>query len=112
MEWWGNLAMAGPHAGETGGIAYDQAAPIPVGKWTFIEVMVMPREDFTGAVKVWQDKALLFDLSAVKTKYPESLAAAGAQSFFIAKNAYGQGISPLPHAHFCDDFTISLGRLP
>jgi hypothetical protein len=104
--------MAGPHLGETGGIAYDQVAPIPVGKWTFIEVMVTPREDFTGAVKVWQDKALLFDLSAVKTKYPEANVAAGAQSFFIAKNAYGQSINPIPHAHFCDDFTISLGRLP
>jgi hypothetical protein len=104
--------MAGPHLGETGGIAYDQVAPIPVGKWTFIEVMVTPREDFTGAVKVWQDKALLFDLSSVKTKYPESLVAAGAQSFFIAKNAYGQALAPLPATHYVDDVTISLGRMP
>jgi len=112
LEWWGNLQMAGPHAGESGGIAYDQAGPIPVGRWTFIEVMVTPREDFTGAVKVWQDGALLFDLSSVKTKYPENLVPAGTQSFMISKNAYGQGINPLPHAHFVDDCSISLGRMP
>jgi len=112
LEWWGNLQMAGPHAGESGGIAYDQAVPIPVGRWTFIEVMVTPREDFSGAVKVWQDGALLFDLSSVKTKYPENLVPAGTQSFMISKNAYGQGIIQLPHAHYIDDCTISLGRVP
>ncbi|HXT33893.1 MAG TPA: carbohydrate-binding protein, partial [Vicinamibacterales bacterium] len=40
MEWWSNLQMSGPHAGESGGRAYDQAVPIPLGQWVFMQVMV------------------------------------------------------------------------
>jgi len=112
LEWWGNLQMTGPHVGESGGKAYDQPVPIPVGRWVFIQVMVTPREDFTGAVKVWQNGALIFDMSNVKTKYPESLVAAGTQSFFIAKNAYGQGLIPTPNHHYVDDVAISPGLMP
>jgi hypothetical protein len=112
MEWWGSLQMAGPHTNESGGIAYDQSTPLPLNQWTKIDVMVIPREDFTGAVKVWQDNKVLFDLQNVKTKYPESLTSTGAQSFFISKNAYGQVFLPLSHSHYVDDVTISLGRMP
>ena len=104
--------MSGPHVGENGGRAYDQPVPIPVRQWTFIQVMVTPREDFTGAVKVWQNGALIFDMANVKTKYPESNVAPGVQSFFIAKNAYGQAIIPTPNSHYVDDVTISLGQMP
>jgi len=112
LEWWSLLQMSGPHVGETGRKTYDTSVPIPVGQWTFIQVMVTPREDFTGAVKVWQNGALIFDMANVKTKYPESLVASGTQSFFIAKNAYGQGLIPTPNSHYVDDVAISLGLLP
>jgi len=111
LEWW-SVSMSGPHVGESDGRAYDQPVPIPVGQWTFIQVMVTPREDFTGAVKVWQNGVVIFDMANVRTKYPESNVAAGTQSFFIAKNAYGQAITPIPNNHYVDDVTISLGPMP
>jgi hypothetical protein len=111
LEWWSLLQMSGPHVGETGGKAYDTSVPIPVGQWVFIQVMVTPREDFTGAVKVWQNAALIFDIANVRTKYPESIVPAGTQSFFISKDAYGQGIIPIPNNQYVDDVTISLGQM-
>jgi hypothetical protein len=112
MEWWSLLQMSGPHVGENGGRTYDTSVPIPVGQWVFIRVMVTPREDFTGAVKVWQNATLIFDIANVRTKYPESIVPAGTQSFFIAKNAYGQGIIPTPNSHYVDDVSISLSLPP
>ena len=63
MEWWSNLQMSGPHAGESGGRAYDQSVPIPIGEWVFIQVMVTPREDYAGAVKVWMNDTVVFDIT-------------------------------------------------
>jgi hypothetical protein len=112
LEWWSLLQMSGPHVGETGGHTYDTSVPIPLRQWFFVQVMVTPREDYTGAVKVWQNGALIFNMANVKTKYPESLVASGTQSFFIAKNAYGQGLIPTPNHHYVDDVAISPGLMP
>jgi hypothetical protein len=111
LEWWGSLSMSGPHSGESGGHTYDQSTVIPTGQWIFIEVMVTPREDYTGAVKIWQDRVVIFDQTLVHTKYPESFVSGGTQSFFIAKTAYGQNFAT-PNIQYVDDVTMSLGRMP
>lgn len=105
-----NLAPAeGPHAGEAGPRAYSANLVVPVGQWVFFEVMVTPRGDFTGALKVWVNGTLAFDLSSIKTQFPY---VSQALFTYVANNCYGQGLSPLPWSHYVDDVTVSLGRMP
>jgi len=42
----------GPHSNETGKRTYTGVV-VPVGQWVFFEVVVTPRGDFTGAIRVW-----------------------------------------------------------
>src|SRR5437773_10073659 len=60
----------GPHSGESGSRAYTAPIAVPVGQWVFFEVMVTPRGDFTGALKIWMNGQVLFDLSSIKTQFP------------------------------------------
>jgi len=99
----------GPHNGETGSKTYRSPIVVPTGQWVFFEVMVTPRGDFTGALKVWMNGQVLFDFSSVKTQFPLA-----SQSLFTYINImnYGTGLSPTPFVHYVDDVTISLGRMP
>src|SRR5437762_2119802 len=99
----------GPHNGESGSRAYTAPIAVPVGQWVFFEVMVTPRGDFTGALKIWMNSQVLFDLSSIKTQFPfvnQSLLA------YTANNNYGAGLTPTPFVHYVDDVTVSLGRMP
>ena len=105
-----DLAPAeGPHAGESGKRGYNSTTPIPVAQWVYFEVMITPSSTFTGAVKIWMDGQVLFDLANVKTRYP-SVGVGG--MMWTAHTGYGSSISPTPATHYIDDVTISLGRLP
>jgi len=67
-----NTAPAeGPHAGESGPKVYSSALPVPVGQWVFFEIMITPKADFIGAIKMWMNGQVLFDQSLVKTRYPD-----------------------------------------
>jgi len=35
----------------------------------FFEAMITPRGDFTGALKIWMNNQVLFDLSSIKTNF-------------------------------------------
>jgi hypothetical protein len=106
-----NMAPSpGPHAGESGRRVYSSSVPVPVGQWVFFEVMVTPRADFTGAIKMWMNGQLLFDQSSVKTMYPDT--GQGDPIFGIEQTGYGSGLTPTPAIHYVDDVTISLGRMP
>src|SRR5207249_7357743 len=99
----------GPHAGESGRQRYNSSTPVPVGQWNFFEIMITPRGDFTGALKIWMNGQVLFDLSSIKTQFPfvnQSLLA------YTANNNYGAGLTPTPFVHYVDDVTVSLGRMP
>jgi hypothetical protein len=98
----------GPHAGEAGTKAYTSTLAVPVGQWVFFEVMVKPASDFTGALKMWLNGQVLFDLSAIKTQFPLATQSLYA---YIANNCYGFGF-PTPWGHYVDDVTVSLGRMP
>jgi hypothetical protein len=98
----------GPHAGETGKRAYYSTMLIPVGQWVFFEVMITPSSTFTGAVKIWMNGRVLFDLANIKTRYP-SVGVGG--MMWTAHTGYGSDINPTPAVHYIDDVTISLGRL-
>src|SRR5437762_1553270 len=99
----------GPHNGESGSRAYTAPIAVPVGQWVFFEVMVTPRGDFTGALKIWMNGQVLLNLSSIKTQFPfvnQSLLA------YTANNNYGAGLTPTPFVHYVDDVTVSLGRMP
>jgi len=100
----------GPHAGEfTSRRVYTSTLPVPVGQWVFFEIMIKPAADFTGAFKVWMNHQVLFDLSLVKTRFPDT--ALGGFTY-VTHLAYGSGLTPTPASHYVDDVTISLGRMP
>jgi hypothetical protein len=99
----------GPHVGETGSRTYTSAIAVPVGQWVKFEAMITPRGDFTGAIKIWMNGQVLFDLSNIKTQFPyvgQALLA------WVTNNAYGSGLTPTPFVHYIDDVTLSLGRMP
>ena len=99
----------GPHNGESGSRTYTSPIAVPVGQWVFFEVMITPRGDFTGAIKVWMNAQVLFDLSNIKTQFP--YAGQGLLTW-ITSNNYGSGLTPTPFVHYIDDVTVSLGRMP
>ncbi len=99
----------GPHNGETGSRTYTSPIAIPVRQWVFFEVMITPRGDFTGAIKVWMNGQVLFDLSNIKTQFP--YAGQGLLTW-ITNNNYGISLTPTPFVHYIDDVTVSLGRMP
>jgi hypothetical protein len=106
-----DLAPAqGPHAGETGKRYYYSGVPFPVGQWVRFEVMITPKADFTGALKIWMNGQVLFDQSLVKTMYVDT--GQGDPIFAIEQTGYGSGLTPTPWVHYVDDVTLSLGRMP
>jgi chitodextrinase len=105
----GNGPAEGPHAGEFAQRrAYSSSVAVPVGQWTFFEIMITPSADFTGALKVWMNGQLVFDQSQIKTRFPDS--ALGGFTY-ATHDGYGSNLSPNPTRHYVDDVTISLGRL-
>jgi hypothetical protein len=111
MLGWSPNGMApaeGPHAGESGKRFYYSAQPIPVAQWIFFEVMIVPSSSFNGALRIWMNGELLFDLANVKTRFPD-IGIGGAM--WTAHMAYGAAIYPTPATHYVDDVTISLRRL-
>jgi len=106
-----DLAPAeGPHAGESGKRYYNSSASVPVGQWVYFEVMITPKADFTGALKIWMNGQPLFDLSLVKTMYAN--AGQGDPLIALEQTGYGSGLTPIPAVRYLDDFTLSLGRIP
>jgi hypothetical protein len=97
----------GPHVGETGSRTYTSAIAVPVGQWVFFEAMVKPASDFTGALKMWVNGQVLYDLPSIKTQFPFSTQPTLA---WIANNCYGVGFA-MPFAHYVDDVSLSLGRM-
>lgn len=100
-------APAGPHAGESGKRTYVTQTPVPIGKWTLFELYVDPSENFLGTLQLYMDRALLFDQSSIKTRYPGTGDPGLPGYMYLEHLAYGS-----PGVHYVDDVTYSLGRMP
>lgn len=98
----------GPHVGETGKRFYSSTVPVPVGQWVKFETYIKPAADFTGAIKVWMNGAVIFDGPAVKTMHPINTLG---MPMWIDKDAYGSGLTPTPCVHYVDDVSVSLERM-
>jgi hypothetical protein len=104
VHWWSGLTIEGPHEGEFGFRAYGQSLKdIPVGQWFQIEARYVCAGDFTGRLTVWQDGVQLFDLTGIRTRYPDG-------DCQWAVNNYGSGISPNPVITYIDDAVIRTSR--
>jgi hypothetical protein len=104
-----DMAGPGPHAGESGRRIYSTTQSIPVGQWVYFEVMITPSSGYTGAIKVWMDRQVIFDLTGIKTRFPDGGVGG---LMYTTHNAYGSGLTPTPGTHYVDDVTYSLGRMP
>jgi hypothetical protein len=102
----------GPHNGETGKRTYTSSTPVPIGAWVFFECLVTPSAGFTGELKIWMNRALLWDQLLVKTRFPDGPGTPNAGYMYTTHNAYGSNLTPTPAYHFVDDVTYSLGRMP
>ena len=90
--------------------AYTSPVPVPVGKWNFFEVELLPRGDATGSIRVWMNGTLIFEVLNIQTQYPvvgQTPLLSG-----IEQLGYGSGLTPTPAIHYVDDVTVSLGRMP
>jgi hypothetical protein len=85
--------------------SYAQTAvTIPVGRWVHLEVRYRSSPNADGAITVWQDGTMLFDVGGVRTRYPD-----GDTQWSV--NNYASGIHPDPATIYVDDATISRTRV-
>jgi hypothetical protein len=109
LYWWGHMQPSdGPHAGESGGRGYDQTvADIPIGRWFRIRWWLRQSSagQFDGALRVWQDDTLIYDLSGIRTGYDNSVSPWGTDAQW-ACTLYSNGLSPLPATVYVDDARI------
>ena len=104
-----DMAGPGPHSGEFGKRFYNSTRPIPVGQWVRFEIMVTPSSGYTGAIKLWMNGQVVFDLTGIKTRFPDG----GVSGLmYTTHNGYGYSMTPIPATHYVDDVTYSLGRMP
>ncbi len=115
----------GPHQSDPSGYPNKHtyaglaANRLPIGQWNFIEIMITPADDFTGAIKIWQNGTLIHDqsptsangLGGVKTQWPNTIPPDELFTW-LEQTGYGSGLTPTPTINYVDDVTISLARVP
>lgn len=97
----------GPHAGEAGKRTYTTTIPVPIGKWTLFEIYFDASQNFAGALQFYMDRALLLDLSQIRTRFPGTGDPGLPGYQYLEHLAYGA-----PGVHYVEDVTYSLGRMP
>lgn len=88
-------------------LSYEQTImEVPVGRWFYIEALYKSRGDATGHVTIWQDGTLLWDITDVQTRYPDSQG--GVTEWSV--NNYSNGVTPAPTSFFIDDAEIFIAN--
>ena len=87
---------------------YQQPAqsliPIPVGRWFNVEAFYQCAPNGGGRVTIWQDGALLWDVSNVDTRYADGTCA-------WSVNNYSSSLTPPSSTIYVDDAAIGTGRI-
>jgi len=110
---WGGTTIAGPYASsDVSGKWYAAVATkyLPIGRWVHLEAYLKESKDFHGRLKFWQDGTLLFDLSGIRTSYPNCNFNSWCADDEWSVNLYSDGISPSPAVVYFDDASISRKR--
>jgi hypothetical protein len=79
-------------------------ANVPVGEWFLIAALYESRGDESGQVRIWQNDTLLWSLTGVQTRYPDS--AGGSTTWSV--NSYSNGVDPEVASFYIDDVEIQL----
>jgi hypothetical protein len=98
----GTYGLTGPFATDRniGQADYPNTlSTTPIGQWTTLEVYFDQSSSFDGALKVWQDGVLLYDMQGVKTEYPSNIAQ-------WSVNNYSNGLTVFPYTLYIDDAEI------
>ena len=111
LVWWGNQALGfGPHAAEAHHFrAYDQRVNpinIPVGQWVRFRMYLKQNSagQFDGAIKVWQDDALILEQSNIITGYDNTTYGASWRTTNEwSVNNYSDGINRAQYSLYVDD---------
>lgn len=99
----GTLALYAYEFGATKQYDPQLPQPFPIGVWVKVEILFRKASDASGRFAVYQDGALLLDLSGVRTAPNDWLR-------WSLGSASGD-IVPSPAELYIDDATISLSRL-
>jgi hypothetical protein len=97
----GSSGLAGPQEGD--GVAQREypnlVTTTPIGRWTHLRVRLRQSGDYTGRITVWHDGVRIYDLSGVRTRYPDG-------SALWSVNNYSNGLTVNPYALYIDDVSI------
>jgi hypothetical protein len=75
---------------------------IPIGKWFRVTAFYRCAGDSTGKVTIWQDGTKLFDVSGVRTRFPDG------DCQWSVNNYSGGPVDPSPTTIYVDDAAIHL----
>jgi len=73
----------------------------PIGRWTRLDVYLRQSGAFDGRLIVWHDGTKIYDISNVRTRYPDGDAR-------WSVNNYSSGLTVNPYALYLDDVSIRL----
>jgi hypothetical protein len=109
IHWWDDLTVEGPHKGEFGFRKYQPltSVQVPLGRWFKIECFLRQSKDFDGALRCTWDGTLIFDLTNIRTGYPNCSYNAWCVDQHWAVNNYTDGETPSPAVIYIDDPAIS-----
>lgn len=106
LVWW-HPTLEGPHEGEFGNQGYAApGATVPVGRWFRISALLRQSKDFDGAIRIWLDDKLIFDLRDVRTGHENCAYNSWCVDQGWSVNSYSDGLAPTPSTLYVDDVQI------
>jgi hypothetical protein len=110
---WSPPTLEGPVPGQSGFRRFTQSvADVPVARWFQLSAELRQSNGFDGALRVWQDGQLLFDLSGIRTSYANCAYNSWCGSNEWSINNYSDALSPTPAVIYTDDAAIALPAAP
>ena len=110
---WSPRTLEGPQPGQSGFRRFTHAgADVPVGRWFQLTGQLRQSNGFDGALRIWQDGQLLFDLAGIRTSYADCAFNTWCGSNEWSINNYSDALSPAPAVIYTDDASIALPDAP
>jgi hypothetical protein len=108
LVWWPRT-LEGPWPGTSGFRRWTQTvADVPVGRWFEVKARLRQSKDFDGALRVWQDDQVLFDMDGIRTSYATCRFTRWCAENEWSVNNYSDSLMPAPSVIFVDDARIEL----
>jgi len=110
---WSPRTVEGPLPGQSGFRRFTQpVADLPVARWFQLAAQLRQSNGFDGALRIWQDGQLLFDLAGIRTSYANCAFNTWCGSNEWSINNYSDALSPAPAVIYTDDASIALPDAP